>query len=58
VDQEDHADHDPAWWTRSVQDHLGPRSDIILMGIGRWRLEDFGMGFSFSRLWHIYFGNY
>ena len=27
----DHGDHDPPWWTRSVQDHLGPRSDIFLM---------------------------
>jgi len=27
----DHGDHDPPWWTRSVQDHLGPRSDISLM---------------------------
>ena len=27
----DHQDHDPPWWTRSVQDHLGPRSDISVM---------------------------
>ena len=27
----DHGDHDPPWWTRSVQDHLGPSSDISLM---------------------------
>jgi len=27
----DHGDHDTPWWTRSVQDHLGPRSDIFLM---------------------------
>ena len=27
----DHRDHDPPWWTRSVQDHLGPRSNISLM---------------------------
>jgi len=27
----DHRDHNPLWWTRSVQDHLGPRSDIFLM---------------------------
>jgi len=26
-----HGDHDPPWWTRTVQDHLGPRSDISLM---------------------------
>jgi len=31
----DHRDHDPPWWTRSVQDHLGPRSDISLMLIDR-----------------------
>jgi len=31
VDQVDHGDHDPPWWTRSVQDHLGPRFDISLM---------------------------
>ena len=31
VDQVDHGDHDPSWWTRRVQDHLGPRSDISLM---------------------------
>ena len=30
----DHGDHDPPWWTRSVQDHLGSRSDISLMGPG------------------------
>ena len=29
----DHGDHDPAWWTRSVQDHLGPHSDISLMEV-------------------------
>jgi len=27
----DQGDHDPPWWTRSVQDHRGPRSDIFLM---------------------------
>ena len=27
----DYGDHDPPSWTRSVQDHLGPRSDISLM---------------------------
>ena len=27
----DHRDHNPPWWTRSVQDHLGPHSDIFLM---------------------------
>ena len=27
----DHGNHDPPWRTRSVQDHLGPRSDIFLM---------------------------
>jgi len=31
VDQVDQGEHDPPWWTRSVQDHLGPRSDISLM---------------------------
>jgi len=35
VDQVDHGDHDPPWWTRSVQDHLGPRSDISLMDLAR-----------------------
>jgi len=29
----DHGDHNPPWWTRSVQDHLGPRSDIFLITI-------------------------
>jgi len=33
VDQVDHGDHDPPWWTSSVQDHLGPRSDISLMKV-------------------------
>ena len=27
----DHGDHNPPWWTRSVQDHLGPPFDIFLM---------------------------
>ena len=27
----DHGDHDPPWWTRSVQDHLGPHSNIFLI---------------------------
>jgi len=27
----DHGDHDPPWWTRSIQDLLGPHSDISLM---------------------------
>ena len=27
----DHGDHNPPWWTRSIQDHLGPPSDIFLM---------------------------
>jgi len=31
VDQVDHGDHDPPWWTRSVQDHRGPPYDIFLM---------------------------
>jgi len=31
VDQVDHGDHDPPWWTRSVQDHRGPLYDIFLM---------------------------
>ena len=31
VDQVDHRDHNPSWWTMSVQDHLGPLSDIFLM---------------------------
>jgi len=31
VDQVNHGDHDPPWWTRSVQDHLGACSDISLM---------------------------
>jgi len=42
VDQVDHGDHDPPWWTRSVQDHRGPRSDISLMCPGH--LEDEGVG--------------
>jgi len=29
----DHRDHNTPWWTRSVQDHLGPRSDIFLMEV-------------------------
>jgi len=35
VDQVDHGDHAPPWWTRSVQDHLGPRSDISLINQDR-----------------------
>src|SRR5438270_2710907 len=31
LDQEDHGDHDPPWWTRSVQDLGGPPSNILLM---------------------------
>jgi len=31
VDQVEHGDHNPPWWTRSIQDHLGPCSDIFLM---------------------------
>src|SRR5438270_7297733 len=31
LDQEDHGDHDPLWWTRSVQDLRGPPSNILLM---------------------------
>jgi len=31
----DHRDHNPPWCTRSVQDHLGPRSDISLMYVTR-----------------------
>jgi len=31
VDQVDHGDHNPPWWSRSVQDHRGPRSNIFLM---------------------------
>jgi len=27
----DHGDDDLPWWTRSVHDYLGPRSDISLM---------------------------
>jgi len=27
----DQGDHNLPWWTRSVLDHLGPRSDIFLM---------------------------
>jgi len=35
VDQVDHGDHDPPWWTRSVQDHCGPPYNIFLMlGVG------------------------
>ena len=34
MDQVDHGDHDPPWWTRSVQDHCGPPYDIFLMGSG------------------------
>jgi len=30
----DHGDHNPPWWTRSVQDHRRPRSDIFLMQVG------------------------
>jgi len=29
----DHGDYNPPWWTKSVQDHLGPLSDIFLMAI-------------------------
>jgi len=28
----DQRDHDSPWWTRTVQDHLGPGFDICLMG--------------------------
>jgi len=31
VDQADHGDHDPSWWTRRVLDLLGPLPDILLM---------------------------
>jgi len=31
VDKVDHGDHDPPWWTWSVQDHRGPPYDIFLM---------------------------
>ena len=31
MDQGDHGDHNSPWWTRSVQDHRGPHSDICLM---------------------------
>jgi len=31
VDQVDPGYHNTPWWTSSVQDHLGPRSDIFLM---------------------------
>jgi len=27
----DHRDQNPDWWTRRVQDRLGPRSNIFLM---------------------------
>jgi len=33
VNQVDLGDHNPPWWTRSVQDHCGPRSDIFLMKV-------------------------
>jgi len=36
VDQVDHGDHNPSWWTRSVQEHVGPRSDIFLMPPWCW----------------------
>ena len=31
MDQVYHGDHNPPWWTKSVQDQLGPRSDMFLM---------------------------
>ena len=31
MDQVDYGDHNPPWWTRSVQDHCGPHSNIFLM---------------------------
>jgi len=30
-----HGDHNPPWWTWSVQDHRGPCSDIFLMPLTR-----------------------
>ena len=27
----DHRDNNPPWWTRSMEDHLGPLSDIFLL---------------------------
>jgi len=38
VDQEDQGDHNPPWWTRSVQDHREPHSNIFLMYL-QTRLE-------------------
>jgi len=40
VDQVDHGDHHPPWWTRSVQDHLGPHSDISLTEVVLANLGD------------------
>jgi len=37
VEQVDHGDHNPPWWTRSVQNHLGPHSDIFLMHRSRYK---------------------
>ena len=31
MNQVDNGHHNPPWWARSVQDHLGPCSDIFLM---------------------------
>ena len=31
VDQEHRQDHGAGWWTRGVQDHLGPLKNIFLM---------------------------
>ena len=28
----DRGDHNPLWWTRSVQDRRGPTADIFLIG--------------------------
>ena len=45
MDQVDHGDHDPPWWTRSVQDHLGPRSHILLMSVyANKQVPDGGLG--------------
>jgi len=43
VDQVDHEDHDPPWWTRSVQDHREPPYDIFLMPPSRAFLRDLAL---------------
>ena len=45
----DHRDHDPPWWTRSVQDHLEPRYDISLMLYGAKETNIVHMDISYMR---------